>query len=120
MLFPRAMAALAANGIAVGEGLVVSVVVAWQWQQPPETGSAPTSSIPEPPSPQLTYQGVFQNIHPDVQYVGDAVCARCHKEIARTYKASGMGRSMLPIAAVVSQQPYGQAVPLPVWSQLST
>jgi Tfp pilus assembly protein PilF len=36
----------------------------------------------------------FRNIRPGVGYVGDAACARCHAEIARTYRNHPMGRSL--------------------------
>src|SRR3954471_22669843 len=81
--------------------------IAWQCRPAREPSPEPSTDTPAPPNPQLTYQGVFQNVHPDVGYVGDAVCARCHKDIARSYQASGMGKSMAPIAAVAAQQPYG-------------
>jgi tetratricopeptide (TPR) repeat protein len=32
-----------------------------------------------------------------VKYVGDAVCARCHSEISRTYGRHPMGRSLAPV-----------------------
>ncbi len=37
-----------------------------------------------------------------VKYVGDGVCARCHSEIARTYRRHPMGRSLTPIAGAPS------------------
>jgi len=36
----------------------------------------------------------YRNTEPGVAYVGDEVCARCHAEIARTYRGHPMGRSM--------------------------
>lgn len=35
----------------------------------------------------------------DVEYVGDARCTPCHKEIAETYRLHPMGRSLAPVAA---------------------
>ena len=56
------------------------------------------------PDPRLTYAGPFLNIHPDVDYVGDARCAECHSEIARTYREHPMGRSLRPMAEVASPE----------------
>ena len=38
-----------------------------------------------------------RNARPGVAYVGDLVCARCHSEIAETYRQHPMGRSMVSI-----------------------
>lgn len=38
------------------------------------------------------------NTRPGVAYVGDAVCARCHADIAETYASHPMGQSLAPIA----------------------
>src|SRR4051812_45527177 len=35
----------------------------------------------------------YANVRPGVRYVGDAACARCHEEIAETYRTHPMGRS---------------------------
>ncbi len=47
--------------------------------------------------PRLTYEGPYQNVHPDVTYVGDAVCAECHESIADSYRQHGMGRSIFSV-----------------------
>src|SRR5438874_13006855 len=36
----------------------------------------------------------YRNTLPGVRYVGDAVCARCHAEIAQAYHNHPMGRSL--------------------------
>jgi Tfp pilus assembly protein PilF len=41
----------------------------------------------------------FANTRAGVRYVGDAACARCHAEIAATYRQHPMGRSLAPIDA---------------------
>jgi Flp pilus assembly protein TadD len=97
-------------GLLIGAAALLAFglgAVAWRWRDLHESPIPPPTGIPESPNPQLTYHGVYQNIHPDVPYVGDAVCAGCHKAIARTYKASGMGQSMRPVAEVASEQEYG-------------
>ena len=59
-------------------------------------------------------QSPWKNARLDVDYVGDAACARCHAEIAGTYRRHPMGRSMSPIAprptADVEKKPGGTAV----------
>jgi hypothetical protein len=61
-----------------------------------------------PPDPRLSYTGPFQNIHPDVKYVGDARCNSCHihKAIFETYSQHPMGRSITPIAQFAARQAY--------------
>jgi tetratricopeptide (TPR) repeat protein len=39
----------------------------------------------------------YQNTRPEVKYVGDAACVRCHAESARTFREHPMGRSLAPI-----------------------
>src|SRR5262249_38128802 len=39
----------------------------------------------------------YRNTRAGVEYVGDAACARCHTEIAETYRRHPMGRSLAPI-----------------------
>ena len=41
----------------------------------------------------------YLNTRPGVAYVGDAACARCHREIAAAYRAHPMGRSLAPVGA---------------------
>src|SRR5262249_9073755 len=36
---------------------------------------------------------------PEVAYLGDAACARCHAQIAQSYRQHPMGRSLTPIAS---------------------
>ncbi|HEY2911554.1 MAG TPA: hypothetical protein VGI99_14985 [Gemmataceae bacterium] len=48
--------------------------------------------------PRLAYTGPFLNVHPDVQAVGSAVCARCHDKIAHAYDHHPMGQSSFPVA----------------------
>src|SRR5262249_7803064 len=43
----------------------------------------------------------YRNVEPGVAYVGDAICARCHREIAESFGSHPMGRSMAPAAEVM-------------------
>jgi Flp pilus assembly protein TadD len=59
----------------------------------------------------------YQNTRPGVRYVGDAVCARCHGEIAKAYRGHPMGRSLSPLGGAEEEPPIGPAAGLPFESQ---
>jgi predicted CXXCH cytochrome family protein len=46
--------------------------------------------------PARTIQSPFQNVQPEVAYVGDAACVECHGDIAKHYSSHPMGRSAAP------------------------
>jgi tetratricopeptide (TPR) repeat protein len=57
-------------------------------------------------------QSPWLNTRPGVKYVGDAACARCHADIAETFRRHSMGRSLFPNAsapAVGVDRPAGTA-----------
>jgi hypothetical protein len=60
--------------------------------------------------PRLTYPTPFRNVRPDVQYVGDDACARCHRRESEAFHRHPMGRSVVPIAAVAGTQRYEPAL----------
>jgi hypothetical protein len=62
-----------------------------------------------PNDPRLSYVGPYRNVRPDVEYVGDAVCAECHEDKARTYRQHPMGRSITSVKALADRQPYDAA-----------
>jgi Flp pilus assembly protein TadD len=90
--------------------LVALLLAAVWWVRQRQAGQPPDemegSSTAAPEDPRRAYHGPFRNIHPDVQYVGDALCADCHKRMAETFRAHPMGRSMVPIAELAGQQVY--------------
>jgi Cytochrome c554 and c-prime len=47
----------------------------------------------------LVADSPFRNIGPGVGYVGSAACTRCHADVAESYRAHPMGRSVARIAA---------------------
>src|SRR4051794_13974468 len=86
--------------------LVLGAVGFWAYRpgNPPLSGPgtpSPSARInwdrpdDRPLDPRLSYRGPFQNIHPDVQYVGSAKCAECHDDIAQTYAKHPMARSVM-------------------------
>jgi hypothetical protein len=42
----------------------------------------------------LAAESPFRNVRPGVGYVGDAACARCHADLAESYRAHPMGKSV--------------------------
>jgi len=59
----------------------------------------------------------YQNARPGVGYVGDAACARCHREIAEAYHSHSMGRSLATVGGPEKGPPIGAATGLPFESQ---
>ena len=70
--------------------LASSAIAWWVW---PRHSASPLDDKP-PPDPRLSYAGPFLNIHPDIRYVGDAMCIDCHRDISKTYAQHPMGRTM--------------------------
>ena len=60
---------------------------------------APSPTSRRLPRPILA-DSPYANTRPDVAYVGDEACARCHSEIAATYRRHPMGRSLAAIDEV--------------------
>jgi len=59
----------------------------------------------------------FKNARPGVAYVGDAACARCHREIALAYRSHPMGRSLAPVAETKHGGPTHVTTGLPIEHQ---
>jgi Tetratricopeptide repeat/Cytochrome c554 and c-prime len=85
--------------------LVLAFVVVWiLWQarnasrRVPDQGRR-TAARPRTP---------WKNAQPDVKYVGDAACARCHAEIADSFRRHPMGRSLAAIAGGTSAPAAGR------------
>jgi hypothetical protein len=68
---------------------------AWYWTRPDQTPPPPPESKGDspPPDPRVAFATPFRNVKPEVKYVGDAECARCHRQIAHTFHQHPMGRS---------------------------
>jgi Flp pilus assembly protein TadD len=76
---------------------------------PPQIEPSPMRSTDDS-DPRRTYSGPYRNVSPDVQYVGDAKCAGCHEDIARSYAHHPMGQSLVPIADLLDRQQYAADV----------
>ncbi|MBX9580713.1 MAG: tetratricopeptide repeat protein [Gemmataceae bacterium] len=75
--------------------------VVWQATRPepgpePEVAAGPTT----PPSP-------YRNTRPEVRYVGDAACAGCHPDIAKTYRDHPMGRDLAAVTGPLPGERFG-------------
>src|SRR5262249_5836345 len=87
------------------------VVAAWRWRTSAQTTlrnasdtggalSSQRSALSAPADPRLTFTTPYRNVRPGVRYVGDETCARCHAQLARSYRQHPMGRSLPPMSAV--------------------
>jgi Tfp pilus assembly protein PilF len=65
------------------------------WQFVIRSRLSAEAHTPPDQDPRLSYKGPFENIYPDVRYVGDAKCAECHKPIAEKFRHHPMGRSIV-------------------------
>ena len=86
-------------------GLVLAVVgillaCAWGWRRWPKASGVAENDA------RLSQATAYRNVDPDVKYVGDAVCARCHKKLAHTFQQHSMGRSLLPTASASAIERY--------------
>ncbi|MCI0702359.1 MAG: hypothetical protein L0241_14850 [Planctomycetia bacterium] len=70
-------------------------------RSPPPTPIEEEALVPDPapPDPRLVFDTPFRNVKPEVRYVGDEACAKCHQSVTQSYHAHPMGRS----AAFVSK-----------------
>lgn len=78
------------------------------WWKPGPAVATPMVEAPATPpvDPRLAYPGPYRNVHPDVKYVGDAACTKCHSDVAATYAHHPMGRSLAPITDLAPRQVY--------------
>jgi hypothetical protein len=103
---PRKRAFLAA-ALVLLMGLALAGVRLSPWNLRSLTLPArPSSASTEAEDPRRVYDGPYRNIHPDVRYVGDAKCADCHGDIARSYARHPMARSLVPVEDLLDRQRY--------------
>jgi hypothetical protein len=80
--------------------LALALFAAWKWrarQAPP----------PADDDPRWTFATPYRNVRPDVKYVGDEACARCHAEQSETYARHPMGRSLALVSLAAPVERYG-------------
>ena len=79
---------------------VAAAILAGMWTAP---RNAPTAA--DRRLARLVAESPFRNVGPGIAYVGDAACARCHGDVAKSYRAHPMGRSVAPAAAATAAGP---------------
>ncbi|HTU92806.1 MAG TPA: tetratricopeptide repeat protein [Gemmataceae bacterium] len=103
----RRKRALLAAGLILLMGLGF-VGIRW-WRGHLRSLTLPAHPYTPSADPRRAYDGPYRNIHPDVRYVGDAQCAgacHIHDDIIRSYARHPMGRSLVPIEALLDRQRY--------------
>lgn len=88
--------------------IVVGCVLfgAFLWYSERRPPAKPRADDAAPPRHVAT--SPYRNTNPEVQYVGDAACARCHASIAETYALHPMGRSLKPITEAAAAEKIDQ------------
>jgi hypothetical protein len=81
------------------------------WRNWPRPSSPAGTASPREANedPRLTFATPFRNVRPHVKYVGNASCAVCHPDVARTYGQHPMGRSLTTVAALLAQENFTRA-----------
>ena len=80
---------------------VFAALLLWQWPKGEKTAHNEPA-----PDPRLTYATRFRNVQPDVQYIGDDECAKCHRNLTNSFHDHPMGRSFLPVPQVTRLEKY--------------
>src|SRR5690348_7016201 len=84
------------TALAAAAGLLALAVAAFAVRHALQT-PARTEPTPAPETdPRVTFATPYRNVRPDVRYVGDEACARCHRKLAESYHQHPMGRSLAP------------------------
>jgi Flp pilus assembly protein TadD len=85
--------------ITLGLGVLAAGGLIWHFyfRTPADPIREETKKDLPAPDPRLSYQGPFKNIHPDVAYVSESECARCHKGHAKTFAQHPMARTLASI-----------------------
>ena len=83
--------------------------IAWTLVAPKRRGTGLNSNVVAGPRRPLdVYAGTpYANAKPEVAYVGDEACVRCHREISEDYRTHPMGRSLARIPADRGTPPAG-------------
>jgi tetratricopeptide (TPR) repeat protein len=85
-------------------GLLALVYVAWSMKRPERTEktAGENDALGNLDSP-------YRNVRPDVLYVGDEACARCHADEAAAYRKHPMSHSLAPVSLAVPLERYDSA-----------
>src|SRR6266404_2420736 len=80
----------------------------WKWTRPAVTASPATRPVATT-DPRLTYSTPYRNVRPEVKYLGDEVCARCHPTQTSSYRQHPMARSMSLVSKAAPVERYDRA-----------
>jgi hypothetical protein len=92
----------------------LTLIAAWHWWlgdkgspvRPQADGKALDSPLRRfSGDPRLTFATLYRNVRPEVSYVGDQACARCHGKLVRSYHQHAMGRSLAPVTGDATLEP---------------
>jgi predicted CXXCH cytochrome family protein len=85
--------------------VLVGLLASAFWKRRGENGPSASSE-----DPRLTYPTPYRNVRPEVQYVGDQLCAGCHAKEAQSYVHHPMGQSFAPLSRASSPESYDPGV----------
>src|SRR5437763_1515602 len=83
-------------------GLLALVYVVWSMKRPERSEKTAGGALRNLDSP-------YRNMRPDITYVGDEACARCHAAEAAAYRKHPMSRSLAPVSLAAPLEGYGSA-----------
>jgi hypothetical protein len=86
----------------VSVSLICLLWALWKWQNKPEKTTVANDSP-------AIFESPYRNVSPDVKYVGDEVCARCHAAEAAAYRKHPMSRSLAPVSQAGDLEQYNSA-----------
>jgi Flp pilus assembly protein TadD len=70
--------------------------------------------VSETDDPRLTSKTIYRNVRPEVHYVGDAACIRCHQEMAESYHRHPMAQSLAPVYQAEPIEQFGASAQNPL------
>jgi Flp pilus assembly protein TadD len=85
--------------------ILAGLFAVWKWWSRP-AGNALTALSEDP---RLTFATPYRNVRPEVKYVGDDGCVRCHQQQGQTYRDHPMGRSLAPVSSATPIERYDEA-----------
>jgi Flp pilus assembly protein TadD len=82
-----------------------------------ESRNQPEQSTVKKTDSRQIFDSPYRNVQPEVRYVGDEVCARCHEAMAAGYRKHPMSRSLAPVAKALPLEKYDLAAHNPFDAQ---
>jgi hypothetical protein len=99
------------RGVLVASLALFGGVIAWGWQSRRSASTPPAGrAAPVPEDPRLAADVPFRNVRPDVRYVGDDACARCHEDLCQSFHQHPMGRSVAAVGRATPLERFDAAV----------